>query len=471
MQHDAIFKTLKTYGYPYVYDRHTNALIVLTEEEYCELLRVERGELPLEQCNAAKRFREFGMFEPNSVETIEHGATVIIEQYIETRIKQLILQVTQQCNLRCGYCSYSGKYMGQRSHANERMSFQTAKKAIDFFLERNNELPEVTISFYGGEPLLEIELIKQCVRYANEQVEGKRIKFNTTTNGTLLSDDVVDFLVENDFSVGISLDGSKEEHDKNRKFSNGGGSFDIIISNVKRLIERYPDYINNISFMTTINPHASLECVMEYFSSEEIFNDRNIIFNNMKESHYEGDIVYEKSHYAIRNYEYIKMLFAMVGKLDTKHVSPLVGRARSAIERRQREFVGRVAMPRSYHHGGPCLPGVMRLFVRVDGALFPCERVGELLDFFVIGTLEDGFDIAKIKSMLNIGKLTEDECKMCWGLRQCLICAGQLQFEESLTKEDKIKECKGNLNTAMADLYELCVLNEFGYDVEDDMVQ
>lgn len=174
------------------------------------------------------------MFKANVVEKIEHPGTEIIEHYIKTRIQQLTLQVTQQCNLRCDYCAYSGIYDRNRIHSKLRMSFETAKKAIDFFLERSVERLDIFVSFYGGEPLLEFELIKQCVEYINNQAEGKRINYIMITNGTLLSDKVVDYLVENNFALSVSLDGSKE-HDVNRKFVNGEGSFDTIINNIKRI--------------------------------------------------------------------------------------------------------------------------------------------------------------------------------------------------------------------------------------------
>ena len=112
------------------------------------------------------------------------------------------------------------------------------------------------------------------------------------------------------------------------------------------------------------------------------------------------------------------------------------------------------------------MPGVKRLFVRTDGALFPCERVNELFDFFKIGTLDGGIDMGKVKNILNVGKLTENECKACWGIRQCMLCSGNISFEEDLSGEEKLKECPGCLSRVSNDLVELCVLNEFGFDAE-----
>jgi uncharacterized protein len=471
MSNDVIFKTFRTYKHPYVYDRHTNSLVMLTEDEYRELSQVEKGELPAAQSPVIRKYQESGMFKPNVVEKIEHPGTNVIEQHLKTRMKQLILQVTQQCNLRCEYCVYSGIYDRNRTHSNQRMTFETAKKAIDFFLERSWELTEINISFYGGEPLLEFDLIKQCVEYTKSQTEGKRIRFNITTNGTLLSDSTVDYLVENNFYLSISLDGSQEEHDVNRKFINGDGSFDTIIENIKRTKKRYPEFDNNILILTTINPHMDLDCVLEFFSTGEIFNDKKIMFNTVNKTNLKGMLTYDEKFYRIRNFEYIKMLFSIIGKLEVKYVSPLVISSRAAAQRKHKDIHKHSEMMSITHHSGPCKPGVQRLFVRVDGTLFPCERVSETLDYFKIGTLENGFDINRMKDILNIGKTTETECKKCWNLRHCTLCAGQVEFDTQPSREAKIKECPQSDARALFELYELCVLNEFGLDAEEMSVR
>ncbi len=124
-----IFKTFRTYAHPYVYDRHTNAVVMLTEDEYKELAAVEKGDLAAEDSAVIKRYQEYGMFVPNVVEIIQHPNYNLIESYLETRLTQLTLQVTQQCNLRCAYCAYSGIYDGNRTHSNNRMEWEVAKKA------------------------------------------------------------------------------------------------------------------------------------------------------------------------------------------------------------------------------------------------------------------------------------------------------------------------------------------------------
>lgn len=463
---DIIFKTIKTYKNHYVYDRHTNTLVKLDEDEYQELLLVEQGELSCEKSLVIRKYQESGLFTPNVIEKIEHPASTIIEQYMGTRLNQLTLQVTQQCNLRCDYCAFSGIYEKNRLHTSQRMSLETAKKAIDFFFMRNRVLSSVTVGFYGGEPLLEFELIKQCVEYSKSCVEGKRINFNMTTNGTLLTDEIANYLVENDFSLSISLDGSKEEHDANRKFADGSGSFDIVIRNIKRIKRRYPEFINRVIIMTTVNPYMDLGCVIDYFSAEEIFNDKQIMFNTMTEIGLGKELSYDEKFFKIRNYEYIKMLFSLVGKLDDEYISPLFARSRNIKMQKLRLLHNHQVLPPIAHHGGPCLPGMQRLFVRTDGTFFPCERVNDEQNYFRIGALDDGFDIAKMRAILNIGSITESECKKCWNLIHCSLCAGQIEFDTEPTKGGKKINCDKNNRKTLFDLHEMCVLNEFGFDAE-----
>ena len=214
--------------------------------------------------------------------------------------------------------------------------------------------------------------------------------------------------------------------------------------------------------MTTINPHADLGCVMEYFSTDEIFNDKNIIFNYMNEQDLKESISYSDMHYRVRNFEYVKGLFAMVGKIDSKNVSQLVARMSGDIKKLLKRARQYAPLSISTHHNGPCLPGIKRLYVSVDGKYFPCEKVNEKQDFFCIGSVDDGFYINKSKDILNFGKLTEKNCKDCWALRLCSFCAGQIEFSGQPTYEDKLKRCQMAKGQVLFNLRELCTLNEFG---------
>lgn len=435
---------------------------------------MEKGELPTEQSGVIARYQQEGMFVPNVVKEIRHPQTDIMEHNAKRRLYQLILQVTQQCNLRCEYCAYSGIYEGNRVHSGNRMRFETAKRAIDFYLEHSIDSPSVSIGFYGGEPLLEFELIKKCIDYAVNKIEGKEIRFNLTTNGTMLAGEKASFLAEHDVSIAISLDGSKKEHDACRKFPDGTGSFDTVMKNVQDLSQNYPEYTKrSVLFFATVNPYMDLGCVMEYFRANEIINERSVIYNSMVSRDLKEDLHYQESFFQIRKYEYIKALFALNGKLDKNNVDPIVRTSMEQAKKAKSALHKRMELRPVVHPGGPCMPGILRLFARYDGALFPCERVNENLDFYQIGSVEKGFDLDKMRDILNIGKLTEEECKSCWNLQRCAICSNEIEFhgEKRPGKKEKLILCREKKRETEMELYEQSVLKEFGYTMEMEAVR
>ena len=172
-----------------MYVRNINSIIRISEEEYKELIKAKRENN--DENEVIKKNKRMGIFIENLIEMIEHPDTDTLEFRANHLCRQLTLQVTQQCNLRCEYCAYSGVYKNW-VHNNSNMDWETAKKAIDFFLSHSRDSKEIVLGFYGGEPLLQFPLIKRCVDYIEEQVEGKNISY--PRNITMLSGMVI-FLV------------------------------------------------------------------------------------------------------------------------------------------------------------------------------------------------------------------------------------------------------------------------------------
>lgn len=155
-------------------------------------------------------------------------------------IKALCLHICHDCNLRCRYCfADEGAYHSVR----EFMSEDTAKRAIDFLIANSGARKVLEVDFFGGEPLMCLETIKNVVAYARGEGEkaGKKFLFTTTTNALLLDDDAIDFFNREMENVVLSLDGRKEVHDAIRKTKNGKGSFDYVIENVKRFVRSRGD--------------------------------------------------------------------------------------------------------------------------------------------------------------------------------------------------------------------------------------
>lgn len=157
-----------------------------------------------------------------------------------TVVKALCLHVAHTCNLNCDYCfACQGKYQGERA----LMSLDVAKRAIDFLIERSGHRKNLEVDFFGGEPLLNFQLLKDVVAYAREKekLHNKNFRFTLTTNGMLVNDDVIDFANKECDNVVLSLDGRKITHDRFRKTIGGVGSYDIIVPKFKRFIEKRGD--------------------------------------------------------------------------------------------------------------------------------------------------------------------------------------------------------------------------------------
>ena len=154
-----------------------------------------------------------------------------------TEIKALCLHIAHTCNLTCDYCFASqGNFCGERA----LMSFDVGKRAIDFLVEHSGTRKNLEVDFFGGEPLMNFDVVKQIVAYARsiEKEHNKNFRFTLTTNGMLIDDDVIDFANRECHNVVLSLDGRREVHDRLRKTAGGAGSYDIIVPKFQKLVEK-----------------------------------------------------------------------------------------------------------------------------------------------------------------------------------------------------------------------------------------
>ncbi len=181
-------------------------------------------------------------------------------------IKALCLHVAHTCNLNCSYCFASqGKYHGERA----LMNFEVGKRAIDFLIENSGERRNLEVDFFGGEPLMNWDVVKQIVEYARsvEKQRGKNFRFTLTTNGVLIDDDVIEFSNREMSNVVLSLDGRKEIHDATRVDYAGNGSYDRIVPKFQKLVasrggknyymrgtftHRNPDFTNDVFHMADL---------------------------------------------------------------------------------------------------------------------------------------------------------------------------------------------------------------------------
>ena len=317
-------------------------------------------------------------------------------------IKALCLHIAHTCNLNCSYCFASqGKYHGERA----LMSFETGKRALDFLVENSGTRRNLEVDFFGGEPLMNFDVVKQLVAYARsiEKEKNKNFRFTLTTNGVLIDDDVIDFANREMSNVVLSLDGRKEIHDRFRVDYAGNGSFDKIVPKFQKLVEArgHKDYYMRGTF-THANPdflkdiQAMLDLGFTELSMEPV----------VCASGDEGELLESD----------MPILFDQYEKLSELMI--------------KREKEGK---PFTFYHymidlsGGPCIykrisgcgSGTEYMAVTPWGDLYPCHQfVGD--EKFKLGDIWNGVDNLEIQNEFeSCNVYARKDCKDCWAKLYC----------------------------------------------------
>lgn len=352
-------------------------------------------------------------------------------------MEQLILEATDRCNLRCRYCIYSGHYPFRRVHGARTMSWDTARQALDLFAAGSSETESPVVSFYGGEPLLAFDLMKRVVEYAAAKPEP-RPAFNLTTNGTLLTREVVDFLVANDFLVMVSLDGPSEIHDQLRVYADGRGSFQDVMGNLLALKQRYPDfYCRKVGFEVTLGLPDEIEAVDGFFAGNgELFARRYLSVSHVDSIDtglFERGILPESEAGPLRRL-YKRIEDDLVAGVELSPIAQgLLGSNLRKLHERSVEPLGETV-----HANGICCPGARRLFCTVSGDLTVCERANQSL---VIGHAAAGVDRARAADLVEeYIRLSTPDCVNCWAVRSCSLCFANV-FSDHLDLKRKRAVC------------------------------
>lgn len=466
-----MYKTIKSPYKYYVYDGNMNSILEIEKSEFESLRRIEEGRGQAGDNVILQSFQKSGFCNESNIKEIKHPDTDNVEYYLESMLSRIYLQVTQNCNLRCNYCVYSGNYKN-RTHSDKVMDFEMAKKAVDYLVKHSYDSFEYTVGFYGGEPLLEFELIKKVISYIKSNYSNKKFVYTITTNGTLLSSEITNYLVKNDFRLVISLDGHKECQDTNRKFISGKGTFDIIIKNLERIRDQHPDYFSTILINSVLSPDADIINVKDFFATHNLIKNMRVISTAVSEVYSNEMIYYPDEYRAVERFETSKCMLWLIGKLDFDKVSDLFTRWNGpAIEKyRLMKKIGKIS--EVSHPGGPCIPGKFRLFIDINGNIFPCERISEKSQIMNIGNLNTGIDVQKVKDILNVGSCTKEECRNCWCFIFCGQCAAHAdELDNKPSPEKRLSRCNQHKEAVIDDFLDICFLKENSYNFEEGVLQ
>lgn len=319
-----------------------------------------------------------------------------------TDIKALCLHVSHACNLTCGYCfAGEGRYHGEAA----LMSPEVGKKALDFLIEHSGTKKNLEVDFFGGEPLLNWEAVKEIVAYARsrEKETGKHFRFTLTTNGVLLDDEVIEFANREMTNVVLSLDGRRDIHDAMRRTPAGDGSYDLIVPKFKKLVEKRGGKGYYIRGTFT---HGNTDF------TKDILHMADLGFTELS---MEPVVSKPDASYALTEEDFTEL----------EHQYELL-----AVEMLRRQKAGKDL---TFYHfmldleGGPCIykriagcgSGTEYLAVTPSGELYPCHQfVGE--PEYLMGNLWDGVtNLEKREAFSQCNAYSRPECQDCWARLYC----------------------------------------------------
>ena len=374
--------------------------------------------------NATRESLELPVFSRNSLTTIDS------QEKVSANAKTLIIELTEQCNLRCSYCVFDDNYENERSHSSKKISIDLAKKSIDDFLTRTSD--EAYIIFYGGEPLLEFKIIKELTDYAKNRLDSS-VKFSFTTNGMALTADKFDFLIENAFLITVSIDGEKTLHDKNRITINGNPSWDAIMQNLQKLQDYNPDfYKSNIQFNSVIDSVENISFVNEALSNNPLVAGQEIRFSFQLQD----TIKQNKEYNEFNSNNYKKLLEVFYsGDFDKNLVE----------KDRLLNFVKKIAFrsigEEAQDGKKKCIPFSNRTYVRTNGDLQFCERIS------------DYKRVNSAKDIISYSSNIQDEfykkkgvfCEKCIAYNFCEMCPASFYYDGEFS-ENHFDICNNYIN-------------------------
>lgn len=400
----------------YFLDVNKNKFIEISELSFEYLKRQLEGndikeKIPDEIC----RLKEAGyLSEESNVKYIKHMVSDYLEVFLKRRLLKLTLQVTQNCNFKCRYCVYSEENNKmQHSHSSKNMSWRLAKDAINFLWSHSVDSSSVNIGFYGGEPLLQMPLIKSAIEYSEKLFKGKKPTFNITTNGTLLDEEKILYFQKHNVFIMISLDGPQNINDKNRIYPDGTGTYDSVIEKINLIRKVAPEYAEKLQISMVMDPENDFDCINCIYLQEDDFNKLNIAPAIVDKECDKEETKFSNDYTWKYRYQRFLAILSYLNRYEEEKISPIVRTSVNSDIEHRFDFENTSALYETDASAGPCITGQARLFCNVDGNSFPCERVSETSPSMCIGTIEKGFNLENAKRFLNVGALTENMCKTC----------------------------------------------------------
>jgi len=436
------FRFLSDRGRDYLYDDATGAILPWSELREAVLRLYMEGNLAR---NAPELAEEYGEAKvANAIRFVKHwvdrhraffrnvtptepppdGAQCL--EIVRLNCVQLVLVVTENCNMRCRYCAYSGNYEHVRQHSAKSMAPETARRAVDWFAEliepqrRRNPLKKYGLSFYGGEPLTNMPAVRAALDHAADK-HPCLFQPNLTTNGLLLTAETAEYLAKHDTRVAVSLDGPQAEHDRERVDMHGEGTHGRIMRNLVQVCNAVPSFVPNGGFITVYSYKSDLAGISRFFGATDERMPRVIFAQPVfrKGTHYwdhatEVEMQRYRDRMQERREHYKRAMVEGENVNSFDHILMGGGIAQVALRKRVNDR-GLAFLP----YSGACMPG-HKIAVQTDGQLDLCEKVNFT---YPLGTLETGLDGERIRQLiLMYQESVLKGCSMCNVTRLCGLC-------------------------------------------------
>ncbi len=359
--------------------------------------RYEEGEIRevVEECESLKQ--EGMLF-------TEDPFKPAIDKFVErpTVVKALCLQIAHDCNLACRYCfADEGEYHGKRG----LMSFEVGKKALDFVIANSGSRKNLEVDFFGGEPTMNWQVVRDLVAYGRSQeaIHNKQFRFTLTTNGVLVNEEIMDFCDKEMGNVVMSVDGRKETHDFMRPFRNGKGSFDLVIPKFQKWAERRNQ---DKYYVRGTFTHYNLDFAKDVLAMADL---------GFKQISIEPVVAPPTEDYAIREEDLpiIKEQYDILAKEMIKRAKE--GRGFNFFH----FMIDLSGGPCVYKRLSGCGAGGEYLAVSPWGELYPCHQFDGNRDF-VLGTVDDGITRPDlVRSFKEVNVYSKEECSNCFSRFYC----------------------------------------------------
>ena len=386
----------------------------------------------------------FKISKPNNFRILEES--MVKESLVH--VNQIVFEVTDSCNLNCAYCSLGELYEGYDERMGQKMNTTNAINLLEYIfkLKPRNSNHKMYISFYGGEPLLNMDFIKHIViisKQLNEE-KGLKIEYSMTTNATIIHK-YIDFLVANKFNLMISLDGNEKNHSYRVFLKNKKNSFRIVRDNMDMIQREYPEYFNEyVTFNAVLHNRNSLKDIFEFIYTRynkipriAELNTRDIRLENretlekMYHSKWKSEAEYQKEDSSLLHIMHGELLLykELMDYLKYYSINYYVSNINALLHIVEKQLPT-----------GTCTPFSKKIFLTNQNRLLPCEKIKYSYSLGNVNEKVD-VDIPEVTQRYNFYyEHLKEKCQFCYAYRFCGVCIFQMNNIDSVGSDKFVCE-------------------------------